>query len=100
MEMSERIFVNADGKLIGVYVDAPENFVPPQGAIEVPNQPQDGRQKWDGEKWLPVEFTSMEQILALEAQITPRRMREALLGTDGGWLADVNAEIAALRVSL
>lgn len=36
-------------------------------------------------------------IAVLEATVTPRRMREALLGTDGGWLAGVEARIAALR---
>lgn len=40
------------------------------------------------------------QIAAIEATITPRRMREGLLGTDGGWLADADAQIAALRATL
>ncbi len=40
------------------------------------------------------------QIAALEAAVTPRRMREAVLGTDGGWLADVDTQIAALRAQL
>lgn len=40
------------------------------------------------------------QIDALESTVTQRRLREAVLGTDGGWLAGVNAQIAALRASL
>ena len=40
------------------------------------------------------------QIAELEAQVTPRRMREAVLGTDGGWLAAQDAAIAALRAKL
>ncbi len=40
------------------------------------------------------------QIAALEAKITVRRQREAILGTDNGWLASVDAEIAALRTQL
>lgn len=36
-------------------------------------------------------------IDALEASITPRRMREAVLGIDGGWLANVEKQIATLR---
>lgn len=38
------------------------------------------------------------QILALEATVTQRRLREAAL-TDAGraWMADVDAQIAALR---
>lgn len=40
------------------------------------------------------------QILELEAQITPRRLREAILNADGGWLQTINTQIAALRASL
>ena len=42
----------------------------------------------------------LSQILTLEATITPRRQREAILGIDNGWLADVNTQIAALRAKL
>ncbi|MDB4312229.1 hypothetical protein N9937_02240, partial [bacterium] len=47
----------------------------------------------------PVPSTT-ELIADLEAQVTPRRMREAVLGTDAGWLATKEAEIAALRAML
>lgn len=40
------------------------------------------------------------EISAIEATITPRRLREAVVGTDGGWLADADARIAALRSKL
>ncbi len=36
-------------------------------------------------------------ILDLESQQTPRRIREAVMGQDNGWLSDVDAQIAALR---
>ena len=39
-------------------------------------------------------------IKRLEAQITPRRIREAVLGADGGWLAQQEAAIDALRGQL
>lgn len=39
-------------------------------------------------------------IYALEAAVTPRRMREAVMGVDNGWLADVNNQIIALRAQL
>ncbi len=42
----------------------------------------------------------LSQIAKLEATITQRRQREAILGTDNGWLADVNAQIVALRAKL
>lgn len=41
-----------------------------------------------------------QQINDLESSITPRRMREAVLGTDGGWLANLDAQIADLRKQL
>jgi hypothetical protein len=41
-----------------------------------------------------------QQIAALESTVTPRRQREAILGIDNGWLADVNAQIATLRAQL
>jgi hypothetical protein len=37
------------------------------------------------------------QILDLEATVTPRRLREAALGIDGGWLKATDDSIAALR---
>jgi hypothetical protein len=42
----------------------------------------------------------INQIKALEAQITPRRLREAILGTDKGWLQNVDSQLAALRHQL
>lgn len=39
-------------------------------------------------------------IVALEAQVTPRRLREAVLGADAGWLAALEAQIASLRAQL
>lgn len=40
------------------------------------------------------------QIIELEAQVAPRRLREAVLGVDGGWLADIHQKIALLRIQL
>lgn len=42
----------------------------------------------------------MRQIQALEAQQTPRRMREAAAGTDKGWLVKLNSDIDKLRKTL
>ena len=39
-------------------------------------------------------------IAALEATITPRRTREAILGTDNNWLADIELQIQELRGQL
>jgi len=40
------------------------------------------------------------QIIALEDMQTDRRIREAILGTDNGWLANLNSQIASLRSQL
>ena len=44
--------------------------------------------------------TPMEIIHALESQVTPRRIRDAILGTDNGWLANQEALIAVERSKL
>ena len=40
------------------------------------------------------------EIFTLEISITPRRTREAILGTDNGWLADIESQIETLRSQL
>ena len=40
------------------------------------------------------------QINTIEATVTQRRMREATLGIDNGWLAEIDAQIAMLRAQL
>lgn len=40
------------------------------------------------------------EISELESQITDRRIREAIIGTDGGWLKAQDEKIAALRHKL
>lgn len=40
------------------------------------------------------------QIASLEAEITDRRLREAVLGIDGDWLKDQDAKISKLRSML
>lgn len=44
--------------------------------------------------------TVLLEILQLESLVTQRRLREATLGTDGGWLANIEQQIAALREQL
>ena len=48
-----------------------------------------------------VNAPTLAAITALEATVTPRRVREAVTSPAGyAWLANVDAEIAALRGSL
>lgn len=41
-----------------------------------------------------------DTISNLESSITPRRLREAILGVDGGWLENLNHKISGLRSQL
>ena len=43
------------------------------------------------------EVETTYKIFKLEKSITPRRIRESILKIDGGWLADVDLKITALR---
>lgn len=53
----------------------------------------------DARKTAPVPI--IDQILALEATVTQRRGRESVTTTEGKtWLANVDAQIAALRAQL
>jgi hypothetical protein len=56
---------------------------------------------WLAAGGVPTKITTNDMLLLqidfLEAKQTLRRMREASSGTDGGWLASLNTQIAALR---
>lgn len=59
----------------------------------------------EGNAPLPAEAPSkrdnlLHQIAFLESQVTSRRVREAVLGVDNGWLKDLDAQILALRSQL
>ncbi|MDB5802254.1 MAG: hypothetical protein JWL63_3193 [Rhodocyclales bacterium] len=44
--------------------------------------------------------TIQAQIIALESTVSQRRLREAVLGIDSGWLANLDSQIATLRGEL
>lgn len=49
-------FVDAQGNYLGAFVgptDKPDAIEPPEGGVEVPTAPPDGRSKWDGLAWGP-----------------------------------------------
>lgn len=72
--------------------------------IEKPSEAhvwQNGNWVLDSQKQIEVANQQvLAQIASLEATITQRRVREAVLGTDNGWLANVEAQIGALRQQL
>ena len=47
-----------------------------------------------------VKAETLAKIYSLEAEVTPRRIREAILGTDSDWLKNKEAEIATERSKL
>jgi len=52
---------------------------------------------WEAEA---IQRQALEEIQRLEAQITSRRTREAILGTDNGWLANQESLIVTERNKL
>lgn len=72
--------------------------------IQIPDAPSIYH-KWTGIEWVEdiVEKerdTILKQIIELESQVTQRRIREAVLGVDNGWLANIESQIAELRARL
>lgn len=87
----------------GQYYEASDDVRLDAGDTPVPVRP-DPTYVWNGAAWNPTAATTnapiLAQISALEGTVTQRRLREAMLGTDGGWLAGVNTQIATLRTTL
>lgn len=57
--MSQKFYVDESGNYKGSFVDG---AIPPDGLIEVDKAPDDARQKWDGEKWLPYDKPREQKI--------------------------------------
>ena len=63
------------------------------GAIELPEDPAP-----ESTPYVP---TALDEIRNLEALVTPRRLREAVLTEEGrSWLASIESQIATLRQSI
>ena len=64
----------------------------------------DEEAEWDAQELANLHQVSKDlikqQIAQLENLITPRRTRESILGTDNGWLADIELKIQELRGQL
>lgn len=67
----QRFFVDENGSYLGSY-DGQNHDLPHEmaGRVEVPNAPQDARQKWDGEKWLEVAPTAEMLTAELERRLS------------------------------
>jgi len=79
-----------------------------EGSLVVPSDEAQIGWLWDGSVFtdsapavIDPRQEILSQIAALEATVTNRRLREAALSDAGkAWLADADAQIAALRASL
>lgn len=80
---------------------------------ETGNNIREGTPQWDDlQQWLAAgnkpesadQSTSnaltLSKIAEIEASVTDRRIREAVLGIDGGWLKALNDQVAALRAQI
>lgn len=101
-----KYYVDNNGNYLGSFdgLDCPE-----EGAIEISSPPENGNQKWDGEKFLSY-VNIQEQIETLENSITERNKREYVKGlkypTDERFfystkkIDKVDADIELLRAEL
>lgn len=79
----------------------------PTGYSDIPNQ-EDAQTFFDANAGISIEevqidapdveaLSTKDQIASLERLQTNRRIREAILGLDNGWLLNLNNQIALLR---
>jgi hypothetical protein len=92
--------------IVNVVVTDDENYAQEKGWVLIPNFAGVGWFYIDGEfiDKNKVIINNSEKIksdiAALEASVTPRRQREAILAIDTTWLADVELQIGQLRQQL
>ncbi len=96
--MIEEYYVDSSGNFIGTFYGC----APTVAAHKVDIAPTDSRQTWSftEKKWndIPAASKAKDAIAELEKQITVRRIREAILGLDKGWLLEVEKQIHGLRL--
>lgn len=85
-----KYYVDAQGNYIGGF----DGVAPPANTVEVPNAPDDARQKWSGGQWqtLPANQQSVDDQAALNAALTAQGSIVRALGLV------MFAEINKLRV--
>lgn len=107
--------INSSGLVVNV-IELAEGamWAPPEGHTLRPSDTACIGDTWDGEAfvkpYIEPAFDSspqssanevlLSQIRSLEVTVTERRVREAVLGVDNGWLKNLNDQIAVLRAQL
>lgn len=95
------IAVDAYLELDSIKITAPTNEGVPTGFTVVADmQVWQYREKTIEELLVDSTDAALLEVARLESEITSRRLREAVLGTDGGWLAAQEAYISIQRVLL
>ncbi len=103
--MSNKYAVIENTKVTNVAV-ADENYAKEQGWVLMPEGVGIGWSYVNGNyineniPIIDVKDKIKTDIAALEATITPRRTREAILAIDTTWLADIELQIGQLRQQL
>lgn len=92
--------INLQGAKVQVAVDTPVKTV--NGVHYLLNQAEQDEIAAREAAWQAgaIKRNALVEISRLEAQITSRRMREAVLGTDNGWLSNQESLIAIERNKL
>lgn len=89
--------IDLEGKEVEVSLDIPVKTINGKHYLLSINEQEEVVERES--KW-QVELTrrnAIEEIKKLEGEITQRRLREAILGTDNGWLAKQESLIANER---
>jgi len=92
--------INTDGYEVEVEDNTTVKTVDGVHYLLTPEQQERVRiknQKWESGK---VKRNARVEIVRLEAEVSQRRLREAALGSDGGWLAAQDALITTERNKL
>lgn len=84
------------------WVDLSEGIVPGPGEVLFDDHPDAGElaAAFPNNAATVARDAALDRIAALEGTVTARRYREAAIGSDGGWLKALDAQIATLRAAL
>ena len=85
--------------LSGNYLGGFDGSQPPPSAIEIPNPPEHGWDKWINGAWVPNKDRLNNAIKAQLAELDVKRIRPLAEG-DSVYLAQLNDQIAVLRAQL
>lgn len=69
--MKTLYFVDASGRYLGAY----QNASPPEGAVEVPAPPADGRSRWTGAVWVADAVVAADAARAALAELDLKSIR-------------------------